>query len=441
VVWLNPAVLLLIGTAAAPVVIHLLVRRRAESFAFPTLRFLRPTRLVSIRRHVLDDLALLVVRCAILAAAAAALAGPLVVTAGRRNAWDRRMIRAVISDAEDGAARGVAAGVFRAREFYGPSLRDGVRRAIAWLEGAPPARRELVVVSTFSVGALTAADLAAVPGDVAIRLERRGTLPSSRTLPFGRVLSARGTIDRDLTLEGAHTAVREQPAAASSDDEWPVEVVAAPGAKTVVAAAIDAVRARRVWAAPPDRRVRLIVLGDDVGVPAAATPVDVPWMADAIARIAGDGDVQMAAKRVPHAQTERGSAGARLSSGPWHPAARAADGTTIVAAAALAGRLVVVSGAPPSHVAMPILLRATVNALADIPDVQRAEIVAIDDQDLRAWSRPAATPSTTPLRYVDEDDRRWLWGAALLLLVLETWMRRAGRRGSSLEDGEAQRVA
>lgn len=440
-VWLNPAVLFLLATAAAPILIHLLVQRRAEPFAFPTLRFLRPTRLAAMRRRVLDDLPLLFVRCAILAAAAAALAGPLIVTSGRRAAWNRRVVRAVVADAEGGAARGLAGGVFRAQEFSGPSLRDGVRRAIAWLEKAPPGRRELVVVSRFPVGALAAVDLAAVPRDVAIRLERNGTLPLSRSVPFGRVVSSTGTIDRGLTLDGASTIVREH-AGEPSSDVWPVEVVAASDAKTIVDAAIDAVRAGRVWAASPDRRARLIVLdGAAVGVPADATPVSVPWMADAIARIAGDADVQMAARRVVKSQTEREPAGGRLPSGPWLPVARASDGTPIVAAAASAGRLAVVTSVPASKVAMPILLRAVVNALADVPDLQHAEVAAIPDADLRAWSRPAVSPPATPLRNVDADDRRWLWGASLLLLALEAWMRRAKRRGASLEGGQVQHVA
>src|SRR5439155_23533783 len=85
---------------AAPILIHLLVQRRAERFPFPTLRFLQPTRLAAIRRHLLEDIPLLLVRAAILAAAVAALAGPLLVTPARRQAWDRLLVRAVATDPE-----------------------------------------------------------------------------------------------------------------------------------------------------------------------------------------------------------------------------------------------------------------------------------------------------------------------------------------------------
>src|SRR5580765_4132918 len=94
--WLNPSALFALVAAAAPILIHLLIQRRAERFPFPTLRFLQPTRLAAIRRHVLEDLPLLAVRVALLTAAVAALAGPLFVTNARRQAWDRRMVRATV---------------------------------------------------------------------------------------------------------------------------------------------------------------------------------------------------------------------------------------------------------------------------------------------------------------------------------------------------------
>ena len=98
VIWQSPLVLFALAAVAAPILIHILVQRRAERVPFPTLRFLQPTRLAAIRRHVLDDAALLAVRAAILAAAVAALAGPLVITSARRQTWERRIVRAVVVD-------------------------------------------------------------------------------------------------------------------------------------------------------------------------------------------------------------------------------------------------------------------------------------------------------------------------------------------------------
>ena len=67
-VWLHPVILFALAAVAAPILIHILVQRRAEVVPFPTLRFLRPTALASIRRHLLDDPLLLTVRIAIVTA-------------------------------------------------------------------------------------------------------------------------------------------------------------------------------------------------------------------------------------------------------------------------------------------------------------------------------------------------------------------------------------
>src|ERR1700704_1365916 len=95
--WLNPSALFALAAVAAPILIHILIQRKAERFPFPTLRFLQPTRLAAIRRHLIEDWPLLAIRVALLAAAAAALAGPLIVTSARRQAWDRRVARAIVT--------------------------------------------------------------------------------------------------------------------------------------------------------------------------------------------------------------------------------------------------------------------------------------------------------------------------------------------------------
>jgi aerotolerance regulator-like protein len=466
--WTNPAALLAIAAVAAPILIHLFVRRRAETLPFPTLRFLRPTRLASLRRHVIDDLPLLAVRCAIVAAAVAAVAGPLVTTAARRDAWNRRIVRAVVFDARErepapveqrrAALARAQAGAFRTGSFSESTLRDGVERAAAWLDGAPPARREIVVSSTFAIGWFAPADLARVPADVGIRLERSGGLPPARTIAFGRLVTASGAIDRALTLAGRSTSVQERSPEGMVSPPWAVDAIAPAAAKPAVDAAMAAVRAQRVWAPAAGRRARLIVLDD--GAP-AAPPIDAgalhadavrrPWMADAIASLVRDTDLQAAARRVARGIVDRrfapgGAAGAPSSSlapaspPPWLTVARSADGTPLVVAAAADDALVVATGAPATAVVTPILIRGVANALADIPDLQRDEIVPIPDDDLRAWSRPPALPETTRLRNVDEDDRRWLWIAVLALLAIETWMRRASPH-SAADEGEAQRVA
>lgn len=185
--WLNPSALFALVAVAAPILIHILIQRKAERFPFPTLRFLQPTRLAAIRRHVLEDVVLLALRIAILALAAAALAGPLLITAARRQAWDRRVVRAVVIE---------EARAFKPndtdRVFETTSLADGIRRATLWLDTTPPARREILIASPFPIGSITPADIAAVPGDIGVRFERTGSLPATRTVAAGRLLTAGG---------------------------------------------------------------------------------------------------------------------------------------------------------------------------------------------------------------------------------------------------------
>ena len=431
--WLNPAALFALAAATAPVLIHLLVRRRAERFPFPTLRFLQPTRLASIRRHLIDDLPLLAVRIALLAAAVAALAGPLLVTAARRRAWDRRIVRAVVVDATD-VAPAFQAGdrperAARQQSFRATSLPDGIRRAILWLDTAPPARREIVVSSAFPIGSITPADVDAIPADIGVRVERSGTLPRTRTVPGGQLLTADGVRAREVTFDGDRTSVRD---AAADPLAWPIDVVSSKADQPAVDAAIAAILSQRVWAGRPDRRARVVLVEANpdaalrrgapkpVGEGGGAAVIRQPWMADAISRIAADRELREAAARVAAGLSET-----RFAAAPWQILASAADGRPFAVAAGSPDRLVVASAARASDLATPLLLRSIANAIAAPPDVQPSEVVPIADVVLQRWSRPAAPLWSPRLESVDQDDRRWLWLAVLCLMVLEMWLRRA----------------
>jgi hypothetical protein len=432
--WLNPLALFAVASVALPILIHLLIQRRAERFPFPTLRFLQPTRLAAIRRHLIEELPLLAVRMAVLAAAAAALAGPLLVTAARRQAWDRRIVTAVVTDdvtrpVEGRDREGAPAPALR-RTFSGAGIPDGIRRAILWLDTAPPARREIVIASPFAIGSITPADVAAIPAGIGVRFERTGTLPRTRTVPGGRVLTPDGARAREVTLDGDRTSARD--ALTADPLAWPIDVVATKADQPAIDAAIAAVLSQRVWAGPPDRRARLNLLPPatleadlkvvEAGVVRAFRPavIQQPWVADAVSRIAADRDLRDAASRVA-----AGFSDARFTAAPWQILISAADGRPLAVAAGSPDRLVVASAARGSDVATPLLLRAIANAIAVPPDLQPAEVVPIADAVLQQWSRPAAPLSSPRIQSVDEDDRRWLWLVALLLMALEMWMRRA----------------
>jgi Aerotolerance regulator N-terminal len=438
--WLNPVALFALAAVAAPILIHILIQRRAERFPFPTLRFLQPTRLAAIRRHLLEDLPLVAVRVAIIAAAVAALAGPFLVTGARGQAWDRRIVRAIVTDTVAGTPPAGSDQGVSERFFESPSLADGIRRAMLWLDTAPPARREIVVASTFPIGSITQEEVTAIPASIGVRFERTGTLPAARTVPGGRLLTSAGVRAHEITLAGVSTSLRET--AVSDPGTWPIEVSAPKAERPAIDAAMAAVLSQRVWAAPSNRRARLFVANVEQPFqrpPATGSALFVgePWIATAIAGITRDRDLHQATSRVA-----AGLIAVEFTSEPWQTVAFAADGRPLVVASGSAQGIVVRSAARASDMVTPLLLRAIANAIADVPDLRAAEVVPIADAVLQRWTRPAAPMVSPRIDTVDRDDRRWLWAAVLCLLALETWIRRARSADvPQLESREQARVA
>jgi hypothetical protein len=256
-------------------------------------------------------------------------------------------------------------------------------------------------------------------------------------------------VAREATLNGAQTVVRET--AGKDRASWPIDVRAPRAAQAAVDAAVAAVHSQRVWAPPANRQARLVLLEtappDGVASPNGAvqafrpaiddaTAIREPWMAEAVARIAGDGDLQTAASRVA-----TGFNDPRYGAAPWHAVASAADGRSLAVAAGSPSHLIVVSAASAADIVTPLLMRSIVNGLATVPNVQSAEVVPIPDRLLREWSRPAPAPGAPRIDTVDEDDRRWFWLAALGLLAVETWMRRARTAAVREDVQEPARVA
>ncbi|MBA3270032.1 MAG: BatA domain-containing protein, partial [Acidobacteria bacterium] len=54
VFWLQPQAWWGVAALAIPIAIHLLARQRSRRLLFPTLRFLRATRLAALRQHVVS---------------------------------------------------------------------------------------------------------------------------------------------------------------------------------------------------------------------------------------------------------------------------------------------------------------------------------------------------------------------------------------------------
>jgi len=373
-IWLFPAAAIGLIAIAAPIVVHVLVRQRATRVPFPTLRFIQPHRLASVRRRALEDAALLTLRAAILAGAVAAVAGPFLITAARLRAWNARIVRADASGADP---------------------RQALIRAVAWLERQPPGRREIVVQDALPLGSLTDADIAAVPRHIGLRFQRSTALPASRVLRAQSVVDSGRTIDRELTLDGDRTSVRDL--ASSTSASSALEIVSPPDQEAAAATLRNAIAQRRQPAPSPNHRAR-VVFG---ATSAPATAVTVAWMADAAARISREVD-------------------------PGHAATLqfGADGD----------RLVVSTSTSAADREAADVAQAVARSLAPPPEQTTGEILPIPDAQLRAWTRDAGPAVPPTPETLGQDDRRWLWAVVLLLIGVETWLRRERNDSAAARD-------
>jgi Aerotolerance regulator N-terminal len=365
-IWLSPLAAVALVALAAPILVHILARQRATRVLFPTLRFIEPRQLASIRRRALEDIVLLAVRAAIFVCAAGAVAGPFVLTAARRRAWDARTIRADVVDADP---------------------RQGLTKAVAWLAQQPPGRREVVVRSPLPLGSITAADIAAVPAFIGIRFEPVGTWPASRSARAPSVVENGRVIDRELTLNAERTSVRDVgsngPAAST------VEIVAAEDPRSAVEDLRAALARRRVPTALPGRAGRIVFSA----APMKTAPISEAWMADAAAAVARDVD-----SSIDGSSLEFGSVG---------------------------DRFVVVTHVAATDPRAAALVESVARSLGPPAEQTAIEILPIPQTQLHLWTRePGPAGQSIAPGTLDRDDRRWLWAATLLLLLIEGLMRR-----------------
>ncbi len=325
IAWLNPAALAGLALLAGPVLVHLLLRHRAERVPFPSLRFVRPSRTAAVRLRLPSDLALLLLRMAIVAVAIAAAAQPLLLVPSRLRAWNARMARVIVVDVSDSPStrpndRSLRAGVrnsetavseagdvvsaesqgtvFAAR-IDAPELGPGVLQAIQALAAAPPARREIVVVSGFQRGALSRADLDAVPPAIGIRLVQVGAAtqerrvrglelfhPGAHSTPAGSGSGAASSKAHEILLSGNTTAVSLVPGSGPREGlrliSRDADEVALPALERTVAAA-------GAPAPSPDRPMSIRFAGDPRGD--AARPISAIWMLETILRMRNDPDL------------------------------------------------------------------------------------------------------------------------------------------------------
>ena len=411
IVWLAPVALAAFALVAAPVLVHLLARRHAERVPFPAVHFVRPSRAAAVRLRAPSDLPLMLVRMTAVGAAALAVAQPVLTTRARIAGWNARTVRAVVLDTSrsmlaDGntgprLAAAQASSAFDGREFAAADLSVGVHQALAWMESAPPARREIVVISDFQRGALDEETVRSIPPGIGVRLVRSGTVPATRSARLAPVDGWRDGRWRPL-VDVDPAGTRATWTREGSQTPPSIAVIASPADQAAAGRALQAALSAGVVRSSDERRV--VVMFSGAQVPAVFSPlqpIHSRWIANAALAL-GRGDLVR-------------DTGGGLSSHEH-------DGVLIVQSRA--------SGASATAAAV---IRATIEATASPLGDPELEVATTADAELAGWAREP--PPLTGLAHPGPDDSssRWLWGLALAALAAESWLRRTSRRNAAEE--------
>ncbi len=422
IAWGNIAALAGLLLVAGPVLVHLLLRHRATRVLFPSLRFVRTSRTAAVRFRVPSDLALLLLRMAIVSAAVVALARPLLLTRARISAWNTRVAKAVVVDVSESmkavsaaaaeAARGESQGAFFARQLEAGDLEAGVKRAVAALQQAPPAPREIVIVSDFQWGALARRALEAVPAGTGLRFTQVSDPPVSRRVRGPDLFTASRSVHQDFTLYSSATRIGEIVTEEPGDG---LTILAAPADAAAVEALRRVVAAAGALAPSPTQSLTLAFA--NARVPSGVRPIERGWMVGAVLRLKGDLEVAEACVTADAVTTSSPES-------PWRVLFRDRKGRTIVRAAAAQNALLIDVASAPSAFVSAAVMRAALNARHGPLEQPEEEVRRMPPEQLAALQRPAAPVRADLVRPDDGSDSRWCWALVLLLLGIEMLVRR-----------------
>jgi hypothetical protein len=435
--WLNPAALWALALVAGPIVVHLLRRRRAPRVQFPSLRFIRPSPATSVRLRPPADWLLLLLRCATVALASCAIAQPLLLTPSRLAAWNARFARAAVVDTSESMRAVGAAGASAEAELQDasagsridtPDLADGLARAVAWLEKAPPARQEIVLVSDFQAGSLDAADLNVVPSYVGLKLVALGSLPSNRLVEGAESLGAPGHPARRIESELSTSNTRAIFTSTNQVRSPGLRIVAGEN-RTADVETMHRALAEAGSAAPSSEQPLVVRFAGANAVRGVQDGDWKPWMLQTILRLGAD-DALLRVARTITMEPPSGVDGGIV-------VLRGGRGQALVQASAHRGDLVLDTSADVSTYFAAALVRAVLSARHGSLAKPEDEVRQIDRGALSAWARPAVDVPSGAWRRAETSDARWCWLAVLMLLALEQWVRRGARPSEQMEHRDA----
>ncbi len=431
-----------------PLLIHLLSRKRAVLQKFPSLRFLNVTRLLPTRSPNLSDIPLLLVRLAILAAAVLALAQPLWVSAARKESLNASLARVIVVDTSrsmhaplQGGTTAVDSALALATTLAAEASTSVIVQtgmpssalagAAAWLS-TQGGRGDVVVLSDFQVGAVDSVALASIPAHVGVRAIRLGSVPSSNS---GIVLRTART-NVTVVVDSARTSAEWTPATSATSS---IVLLAPPADRAKAEAAREAAIMVASPGVPDTAKRVAVVFPGAAEMPALVQSAKAPtatWMAQVmlhvrantmLASTAADEAVQDTTVAPPFAVLARSLSGAPV---------------VLVAEAAVNGSrsLLFVQRTNPSALSAAALIAAISTSIAVPSDASEHETAALRDDVLKQFERAPQLVSDGSLEIEHRataqsglSDGRWLWVLVLLLLGVETVMRRKAQQTAMLE--------
>jgi len=438
--WLNPIALVGLLAVAVPILVHLFGRRVAKRQRFPSLRLLQLAATTPVSRSQPSDIVLLLVRCAIVAAAVLGLAQPRWSSDGRQRR-EAMPARVVIVDTSLSMTRLTSDGrraLDAAREL-GRALVDSARvgmlvetvspgrnaaGAASWLR-LQSGRRELVVISDMQLGAISAGDFATVPEGVGITLTKvvTNTAPASATGDSAVAIRMDG-LETDVTWR-----LRDAP------DSSPAMTIL--GADSTRQTALAVVRqlvpgltnAHRIALVFPDYR-------DASAIAGRLETLDQPWQGDFLLALRSDRQLRTSSS----ASAPRDCPLANAA--PIHDDHGSLLGAVGTVKDTPRFELIVFSCVDANTTAGVTLLAAVTRAAGVRPGDIESDPVVVPDESLRKWERPA-TEVGPPGNEETSPDGRWFWLLALLLLAVEEWLRRRApkRKTSTVSTEGRERVA
>jgi hypothetical protein len=430
-IWLNPAALWALTLVAGVILVHLLRSRRARRLPFPSLRFVRPSRATSARLRLPSDWLLLLLRCALVAVAVLAVARPVALVRPRLDAWNARVARAVVLDSSASMRRAAdpgpggssdaaaladaeATSAQFARRIETASLDEGLSTALAWLETAPPARQEVVVISDFHEGAFDSRALTAVPAHVGIRLLPAGALPPSAAIDGIALLDAPRQPSRRSRIELSQDGTRVVVVAAPGTRVGGLRIGARADQSEAIATLLQAVAEAGT---PAPSAVEPIAVEFDGAPTVGGQAAPGAWMLQTIVRLADDEGLRRLAAHSTAASTIPATPGDI-------EILRDRRRQVLVAARANGPELVVRAAVDASSYEAARVLRAVLAARQGSLAQAEEEIRPIPPTLLASSTRAPGEAPPVSWRHAETSDSRWAWATVLLLLAIEQWARR-----------------